>query len=156
MTDPNRWAIINTATNIVENVIAWDGVTDMGELPEGYIKMHHDFVNIGWILENGELKMPPPKPPTAEEMLQSQTVKLQSLMAFTRVQKTALSNRVETLEGAVELDMATVGEVEELAIKKLALIEWKRYDVYLGRVTAQSGWYENPVWPAQPEIPTVT
>lgn len=152
MTDPNRWAIINTATNTVENIIVWDGVTDMGELPHGYIIMHHDFVNIGWILEDGELKMPPAPPPTPEEHLQSQTTKLRSLMALTNSQKVSLGQRVATLNDAVELEMATPEEELELAEKQSHLTDWKKYGVYLGRVTSQEGWHENPVWPEQPEI----
>jgi len=54
-----RYAIVNTATDVVENVIIWDGETPY-EPNEGYIVVSaSDQVSIGWLYVNGELQAPP-------------------------------------------------------------------------------------------------
>jgi Caudovirales tail fibre assembly protein. len=65
-------------------------------------------------------------------------------------QKTALTNRISTLNDAIELEMATPEEVAELPVRTLQLKQWKTYAILLGRVTTQSGWYTVVEWPAQP------
>lgn len=88
--------------------------------------------------------------PTPQEILDSQSAILVSLKQIAEAQKTALTNRVGTLNDAIELEMATPEEVAELPIRKDQLVEWKRYAVLLGRVTSQAGWPPNVDWPAQP------
>jgi hypothetical protein len=46
--------------------------------------------------------------------------------------------------------MATPDEIAELPLRQSQLLEWKRYAVYLGRVTSQVGWALTVEWPAQP------
>jgi hypothetical protein len=75
---------------------------------------------------------------------------LQQLTQLAAAQKTALTARISTLNDAIELEMATPEEVAELPIRQAQLLEWKRYAVYLGRVTTQEGWPPDVVWPVQP------
>lgn len=83
-------------------------------------------------------------------ILEVQSAKLLSLNQLASSQKTALASRIETLNDAVELEMATPEEVAELPIRKAQLVEWKRYAVFLGRVTSQEGWPPEVEWPVQP------
>jgi len=91
-----------------------------------------------------------PPPPTEAEILAAQSAKLQQATQLASAQKTALTNRIGVLTDAVELEMATPEEEAELPIRQAQLLEWKRYAVLLGRVTAQAGWYATVVWPVQP------
>lgn len=91
-----------------------------------------------------------PPPPTAAEILASQSAILVSLKQTAEAQKVALTNRVGTLNDAIELEMATPEEVAELPLRKAQLVEWKRYAVLLGRVTSQAGWPPDVEWPVQP------
>lgn len=75
---------------------------------------------------------------------------LQQATQLAAAQKTALSNRIGVLTDAVELEMATPEEEVELPVRQAQLLEWKRYAILLGRVTAQAGWYATVVWPVQP------
>ena len=83
-------------------------------------------------------------------ILEVQSAKLLALNQLASSQKTALASRVETLSDAVELEMATPAEIAELPIRKAQLVEWKRYAVFLGRVTSQEGWPPEVEWPVQP------
>jgi Caudovirales tail fibre assembly protein. len=91
-----------------------------------------------------------PPPPTPEEILASQSVKLQQLTQLAASQKTALTNRIGVINDGIELGEATPAEVAELPVRQAQLIEWKRYALYLGRVTTQVGWPPDVVWPTQP------
>lgn len=82
--------------------------------------------------------------------LSSQSAKLQQSTQLAAAQKIALAERVNTLNDAVELEMATPEEAVELPLRQAQLLDWKRYAVYLGRVTTQEGWHEVVEWPAQP------
>lgn len=53
-----RYAIVNTTTNVVENVIIWDGETAY-EPNAGYIVVEApDQVSIDWLYANGEFQSP--------------------------------------------------------------------------------------------------
>jgi hypothetical protein len=53
-----RYAIVNSETNVVENVIVWDGETEY-EPNEGYIVVPaSEQVSIGWHYVDGELQAP--------------------------------------------------------------------------------------------------
>jgi len=154
-----NWAVINTATWIVENVIVWDGVeytedTGVGwTVPDGYLAVQTDVAGVGWSYSDGVF-VPPPAPevppPTPAEILASQSAKLQGLKQLATAQKSALINRIGVLNDAIELEEATPAEVAELPIRQAQLLEWKRYAIYLGRVTTQEGWPPDVVWPTQP------
>lgn len=89
-------------------------------------------------------------PPTEAEILAAQSLKLQGFTQLAAAQKTALTNRIGTINDAIEFDEATPEEIAELPVRQSQLTEWKRYAIYLGRVTTQEGWYSVVVWPAQP------
>jgi len=154
-----NWAVINTATWIVENVIVWDGIeyteeTGVGwTVPDGYMAIQTDVASVGWSYSDGVF-VPPPTPevppPTPAEILASQSAKLQGLTQLAAAQKAALTNRIGVINDGVELGEATPAELAELPVRQAQLIEWKRYALYLGRVTSQEGWPPDVVWPTQP------
>lgn len=89
-------------------------------------------------------------PPTYEQILTSQSLKLKGFKQLAEAQKAALTNRIGTLNDAIVLEEATVDEVAELPVRQSQLLEWKRYAIYLGRVTGQDGWPPDVEWPVQP------
>lgn len=103
-----------------------------------------------WTYINGVFAPYVAPPPTPEEVLASQSAKLQSLTQLANAQKLALTNRISTINDAIELEMATLEEETELPKRVLQLKAWKTYAVLLGRVTSQVGWPPDVEWPAQP------
>ena len=89
-------------------------------------------------------------PPTPAEILETQSEKLQRATQLAAAQKVALTERISTLNDAIELEMATPEEEIELPKRVLQLKAWKTYAVLLGRVTSQVGWPPDVVWPVQP------
>lgn len=89
-------------------------------------------------------------PPTAEEIIASQSGILQQLNQLAAAQKAALTNRIGVINDAIEFEEATQQEIAELPIRQAQLTAWKRYAVLLGRVTSQEGWPPNVIWPEQP------
>lgn len=87
---------------------------------------------------------PPPN------LLAIASAKLQQLTQLASAQKAALTNRIGTLNDAIELEMATPDEEAELPVRTAQLKAWKTYAVLLGRVTTQAGWYASVIWPTQP------
>jgi len=85
-----------------------------------------------------------------ENVLVIQSAKLQGFTQLAAVQKTALTERIGTLNDAIDLAMATPEEETELPLRVDQLKLWKTYAVLLGRVTGQSGWPEQVDWPVQP------
>lgn len=118
-----------------------------------------------WDIENGGLLLLPSDavpitdeeahaiqnpPPTDAQIAAANTAKLQQLNQLAAAQKTALTNRIGTLNDAIDLDMAEPEEIAELPVRTAQLKAWKAYAVLLGRVTAQSGWALTVTWPVQP------
>lgn len=99
----------------------------------------------GW-----EFSEPVAPVPTLEQILASQSLKLQQLTQLAAAQKVALTNRIGTLNDAIELEMITPEEVIELPKRVLQLKAWKTYAVLLGRVTSQVSWPAEVTWPVQP------
>lgn len=112
------------------------------------------FPEAGWsgVQVSGEWSFAPyvTPEPTAAEILASQSLKLQQFTQLAAAQKSALANRISTLNDAIELEEATPAEVSELPVRQAQLLEWKRYAIYLGRVTGQDGWPPDVEWPVQP------
>ena len=104
----------------------------------------------GWTYINGVFSPYVAPPPTDAEILASQSAKLQGLTQLSTAQKSALTNRISTINDAIELEMATPEEEAELPIRVLQLKAWKTYAVLLGRVTSQVGWPPEVTWPVQP------
>lgn len=113
------------------------------ELEEG---KRQRYIDGGWILED----IPAPPEPTPAEILASQSLKLQGLTAECNAQKNALTNRISTLQDAIDLEMATPEEIAEKPARETQLKAWKTYGVLLGRVTTQAGWPPSVVWPTKP------
>lgn len=89
-------------------------------------------------------------PPTADQVLAEARFKLDTLLGEADVSKAALASRISTLQDAIELGMATEAEVSELPLCEWQLTEWKRYRVFLGRVTSQPGFPAAIDWPIKP------
>lgn len=123
--------------------LVWVDVTDIPEIGEGWAAYKNS---------DGTWSISPyiPPPPTEAEILSAQILKLRQCSQIALRQKVALSNRISTLMDAVELEMATPEEMAELSERQLQLIEWKRYAIFLGRVTQQEGWYQTVDWPIEP------
>jgi hypothetical protein len=75
---------------------------------------------------------------------------LQGLKHLAEQQKAAITNRIGTLNDAIELELATPEEEAELPSRVLQLKQWKTYAILLGRVTTQAGWPVTVAWPLQP------
>ena len=149
----SRYGVVEVATGLVVNVILWDGDTTQWQPPEGCIAVQSDEVQMGWSYINEVFVAPPPEPPvppTEAEILAAQSLLLQQRTQLAAAQKTALSNRIGVLNDGIELGEATPAEIAELPVRQAQLIEWKRYALYLGRVTTQAGWYHTVDWPVQP------
>ena len=84
------------------------------------------------------------------DVLADQSAKLRALSQFAAAQKVALTSRISTLNDAIDLEMATSEELEELPLRTDQLKRWKTYAVLLGRVTGQTGWPPEVDWPVQP------
>lgn len=109
----------------------------------------------GWVgeFENGAWAVFPyvAPPPTAAQVLASQSAKLVGLKSVANAQKVALTNRIGELTDAVEYEVATPEEVAELPLRVAQRKAWGLYSIDLGRVTSQEGWPPDVVWPTQPE-----
>lgn len=120
----------------------WLDVTDVEGIRAGWVATEVDGV---WSFAE---YVPPP--PTAAEVLAAQSTVLLQLTQLAASQKVALTNRIGTLNDAVELEMATPAEEAELPVRAAQLKAWKTYAVLLGRVTSQVGWPPDVTWPVQP------
>jgi hypothetical protein len=106
-----------------------------------------------WILTNlvpmteseVEAHLNPPR-----DVLADQSAKLRGFVQLAAEQKLALTSRISTLNDAIDLEMATPEELEELPVRTDQLKQWKTYAVLLGRVTGQPGWPPEVEWPTQP------
>lgn len=144
------YAIIDRASLLVINIVQWDKTRVWDGDSDATFGVESSTAQIGWSYVNGVFSAPPPTPPTDQELSASNTAQLQQLNQLAQAQKTALTNRVGTLQDAIDLEMATPAEVAELPVRQAQLTEWKRYAVYLGRVTTQAGWALTVDWPVQP------
>lgn len=128
--------------------------------PASFCDMCLDITDIepqpqqGWVLtvEGGSWTLAPyvAPPPTAAEILESQSAKLVSLKYLANAQKVALTNRISELSDAVEYEVATPEEEAELPVRVAQRKAWGLYSIDLGRVTSQEGWPPNVIWPQQP------
>lgn len=66
-----------------------------------------------------------------------------------------IQDRIDTLGYGIEIGEATPEEEAEQAALVAPLKAWKVYKYALGKVTGQPGWFESPVWPAEPPIPEI-
>lgn len=66
-----------------------------------------------------------------------------------------IQDRIDTLGYGIEIGEATSEEEAEQAALAAPLKAWKTYKYALGKVTAQPGWFESPVWPVEPPVPEI-
>jgi hypothetical protein len=143
--DGRVFEIIKTDLNIEDlyaPTLTWVALTPWPDCVVGWAASELDGV---WTLAP---YVPPP--PTDAEIIAANTSKLQQYTQLATAQKSALTNRIGTLNDAIELEMATPEEEAELPVRTLQLKAWKTYAVLLGRVTTQAGWALTVEWPVQP------
>jgi hypothetical protein len=112
-----------------------------------------------WTYSGESFSPPPIYQPTPAEVLASQSTKLVRLKQLAEAQKLALTNRIATLQDAIdnvgvegmEEFAATPEEQLEFPKRKTQLTKWKNYAILLGRVTSQTGWPPEVTWPPVPE-----
>ena len=95
-----------------------------------------------------------PPVPTYEDILASATQLLQQKQRVANTQVNYLQLRIDTINDAIDLDMATDEEIAELPVRTAQLRAWKQYRVLLGRMVQQPDWPENPQWPVEPALYT--
>lgn len=138
----------------IEVRYAADFVKMMVEVPN-----QNPMPESGWSYINGVFSPYQAPPPTEAEISTTNSLKLLSANQLANAQKSALTNRINTLQDAVdnigvegmEDYAATPAEQAELPKRKTQLTQWKNYAIALGRVTGQSGWALKVTWPAQPK-----
>lgn len=128
-----NYAIINSATGLVENSVIWDGQEDWA-IPDGYEAVETEYASIGWSYSNGKFIAPPVEPPSAEEVLAANTATLAALNAR------AVSAMTPLLL-SLQLGNATVDETASAQA-------WQAYSRALDEVNLTE---EHPLWPETPE-----
>ncbi|MGS0546515.1 hypothetical protein ACU8WE_28775 [Pseudomonas parakoreensis] len=88
----------------------------------------------------------------AQDLLRETTADLNARTRLATAQVTALQGRVDAINDAIAGDYALPEEVEEKPHRVAMLAEWKKYRVFLGRVTGQPIWPTAPTWPEQPAL----
>lgn len=144
-----NYAVVRLSDGVVVNTILWNGVGD-GIIQDGHTGIPSDTAQIGWIYKDGEFSAPPAPPPTDEELSSANIAKLQQKTQLASAQKSALTERISTLNDAVEMEMATDEEIAELPARQKQLTDWKKYAILLGRVATQAGWPPKAEWPVEP------
>lgn len=86
-----------------------------------------------------------------QEVSWAATADLNARTRLATAQVSALQGRVDAINDAIEGEYALPEEVEEKAGRLTELAAWKKYRVFLGRVTGQPIWPTAPTWPEQPE-----
>jgi hypothetical protein len=62
------YAVINSSTNIVQNIIEWDGVSEWTPPNESFVELLPNGVAIGFVYDpaTGQFTDPNPPPPPSE------------------------------------------------------------------------------------------
>ena len=129
-----RYALVKN--NIVENMVAWNGVEDL--FPEYVaIELHDDLVaSVGWSYTDGVFTPPPEPEKTHAELVAEADRQKTSLLS-------AANAAIVPLQDAVDLAMATDAETA-------LLTEWRKYRVLLNRVDTSAA--PDIEWPMKPEV----
>lgn len=131
-----------------EMVAQMVNITDINPMPGEY-----------WTYDGEHFTPYQPPVPSDAEISSANAFELLTKSKLATAQKSALTNRISTLQDAVdnigvegmEDYAATPAEQAELPKRKTQLTQWKNYAIALGRVTGQSGWALKVTWPAQPK-----
>ncbi|SOS34686.1 hypothetical protein CFBP6411_03329 [Pseudomonas syringae group genomosp. 3] len=92
---------------------------------------------------------------TAARILADAKSALNSKNSAAASQIARIQDRIETLGYGIDAGVATEEEEAEAAALAPVLKAWKAYKFALGKVTAQSTWYQAPVWPVAPAVPEI-
>lgn len=87
----------------------------------------------------------------AQDLLRETSADLSARTRLATAQVTALQSRIDAINDAIDGDYALPEEVDEKPQRVVMLAEWKRYRVFLGRVTGLPIWPTVPAWPDLPE-----
>lgn len=130
------YALINSDGYIV-NTVLWDGDTDTWSPEDGLsaVLCGDSICEIGGAHKDGVFARAPTPEPTHEEYVTEAEEEKSSLMA-------EAAGEISPLQDAVDLDMATDEEKEQLAA-------WKKYRVLLNRIDTSSA--PDITWPTKPE-----
>lgn len=160
------YALVNVNTGIVENTVVLDPEHPEEWPPMGdVIAIFYEAptaVSAGYTYKDGKFiapEAPPVPPPTDAEIAAANTGILQRSNQLAALQKAALTNRIGTLQDAIdnigvegmEDYAATPAEQAEFTKRKTQLTQWKNYAIALGRVTGQAGWALKVTWPTEPK-----
>lgn len=91
----------------------------------------------------------------AAAQLAAAKAELAARNAHAVAQITRIQDRIDTIGYGIEIGEATAEDEAEQASLVVILATWKAYKFALGKVTKQTGWYANPIWPAVPPIPVI-
>ncbi|MBB1614541.1 hypothetical protein A9978_19065 [Pseudomonas sp. UMC65] len=127
-----RYAYINTATNIVDNVIELDPDSDWTP-PAGFIVIQSDVVQMYWLYVDGVLVAPPVPPKTPEQILAENK----------SVQGNLLTQAALAMAPIVA--MITIGDATDA--ETASAKEWQDYYRALRLVDVS---VESPEWPIAP------
>ncbi len=127
-----RYALINIASGLVENVIELDADSNW-PIPDGYIVVQSDICSPGWDYINGELVAPPPPVPTPEQILQANTNMQYGL-------KQVAAQAMTPFMVALNLGNATDDDT----------VRAKAWQAYYRVLQAMDLTVENPIWPVAP------
>ncbi|WP_072410811.1 phage tail protein [Pseudomonas sp. NFACC04-2] len=92
---------------------------------------------------------------TAAAQLSAAKTELSARNAKALAQIERIQDRVDTIGFGIDIGEATPEDEAEQAALAAPLKAWKVYKYALGKVTTQPGWFESPIWPAEPPIPEI-
>lgn len=130
-----RYVIVDISTGMVTNMIVWDGEAEWAP-EEGSVAIQSEDAQTGWTYADGVFTSPPvpePEPPTAEQILEGNTMRRDALLAEATL-------AIAPLQDAVDLEDATSSEVALLR-------KWKQFRVAVNRIDlslAEPGWPDRP------------
>ena len=128
-----NYAIVDSATGIVESVAVWDGVTEWSP-GEGYIAVESDVAVHGWSYSNGSFTSPPVTLTTAAEVLSTNTATQTALLAYASQAMTPL---------LLSLQLGNATDAETVSAKA-----WQTYYRATQSVELNAA---NPAWPTVPD-----
>lgn len=132
------WALVRDG--VVENTFLWDGEGEY-QHDAGTIVVEYDESNIagpGYLYDGANFSRPPLTEQQQEDLTQA---KIQSNVAMKKMLMDDASQRIDVLQDAVDLDMATDEE-------RTQLTTLKKYRVLLSRVDTSKA--PDIEWPVSP------
>lgn len=130
-----RYAIVDKSTQLVTNLIEWDGDLRSWSPSDGHEAYESEVASIGDAFKDGVLV---PQPPLAPPPISAEQA---SAERDARLTEAAI--RIAPLQDAVDLGDASPAE-------EAGLTAWKRYRIAVNRVHLQPGFPSAIVWPEMP------